>query len=478
MYYYGCMISTMEQPVAKQNLPHLPGQLSRRRFLSLAPFSGAMALAAGCALGGTGAGPEASGPRESGAPVEVSFMRPADQTLAAAYVAQADAFNKKQSKLVARFDPGAGTDYAGWLTKITTLLASDTAPDCFLVQQVDLPALASTGSLLVLDPYLARDRKEVNPDDFFPAHLEGGRWRGRQVGLTPDGCAVLEYYNASLFDEAGVPRPKPTWTWDDYLDAARRLTKKDGSGQVVQAGIGTLPTGNNLLPWLWSNGADLLSADFTRVTVTDAPAIQALQFAVDLVTKHGVTTGSPGVSLGPNPNVAGKVAMWRANRGAFGSLRDVTTFKFNVVPLARAPRTGQSTTFTTPGHISIGRNNKHPEAAWTWLKYLTSTEAQIIRSQVQQGGCPSRKSATQDPSYKDLTIPALETTAANQTFAEVLIDPKTARFIPPYIAMNEALDALDRHVAAALHGEQSVPAACEAAKQELEALLRQKPQPQ
>src|SRR5581483_723590 len=137
-----------------------------------------------------------------------------------------------------------------------------------------------------------------------------------------------------------------------------------------------------------------------------------------------------------------------------------------------------STTFTTPGHISIGRSNKHPEAAWTWLKYLTSTEAQIIRSQVQEGGCPSRKSATQDPSYKDLTIPALESTAANQTFASVLVDPKTARFIPQYIAMNEALDTLDRHIAAALRGEQAVPAACQAAKQELEALLKQKPQPQ
>lgn len=47
--------------------------------------------------------------------------------------------------------------------------------------------------------------------------IEAGNWRGKQVGLTPDGCAVLEYVNATLFQEAGVPLPRTTWTWNDYL---------------------------------------------------------------------------------------------------------------------------------------------------------------------------------------------------------------------------------------------------------------------
>jgi multiple sugar transport system substrate-binding protein len=449
----------------------------RRDVLRACVVAPPLLAALGCSAAGganQGSGQPAA---QSGAPIQVSFMRPANQSLTDAYNAQADAFNKQQSKLVARFDTGAGSDYNGWRTKLTTMLASDTAPDCFLMQQVDLPAFASAGTLLTLDPMLSRDRKEVNPDDFFPSHLAGGKWRGKQVGLTPDGCAVLEYYNVTAFSAAGVPLPKPTWTWDDYLDAARRLTKSDG-GQVMQAGIGTLPSGNDLLPWLWSNGADILSDDFKQVRITEPVAVDALQFAVDLVAKHGVNTGSPGVALGPNPTVAGKVAMWRANRGNYGNLKDVTTFKFDVVPLARAPKTQQSVTFTTPGNIAIGRNNKQPDAAWTWLKFLTGTDAQIIRSQVQQGGCPSRKSATQDASYKDLTIPPLQSTAANQAFVDVLSNPKAARFIPFYVAMSDAIDIVDQHVQAALKGEQAVPAALAAAKGELDALLQQKPQPQ
>lgn len=403
-------------------------------------------------------------------------MRPADQFLAAAYEAQAERFNQKQSRLRARFDPSAGNDYGGWLAKLTSMLATDTAPDCFLVQQFDLPSLAAGGSLLDLTPLLARDAREVNPSDFFPSHLEGGKWRDRQVALTPDGCAILEYYNLTLFQEAGLQPPQAAWTWNDYLEAARRLTRRDAGGQIVQAGIGTLPSGNQLLPWLWSNGADLFSPDFREVRLGDRAAVEALQFAVDLVQTYGVTTGSPGAALGQDPIREGRVAMWRANRGFFGSIQQVTAFKFNVVPLPRAPRTGMSTTVTTPGHIAIAATNKHPDAAWEWLKFLTSTDALIIRSELA-GGCPSRRSATEHPSYRDYTIPALASTDANRTFAQVLQDPRTARFVPKYIAINEAINITSRHVAAATRGEVAVTAAIEAARQELEALLRQKPQP-
>ena len=54
-----------------------------------------------------------------------------------------------------------------------------------------------------------------------------------------------------------MPLPKPTWTWNDYLDAARKLTKKDANGTVIQAGF--LPSGfgaNDVssFPWLCDSG--------------------------------------------------------------------------------------------------------------------------------------------------------------------------------------------------------------------------------
>jgi hypothetical protein len=74
-------------------------------------------------------------------------------------------------------------------------------------------------------------------------------------------------------------------------------------------------------------------------------------------------------------------------------------------------------------------------------------------------------------------MPALASPAANKTFADALADPKAARFVPKYVAFNDAQDIVSRYVGAAVRGEQSVPAALEAARRELQALLRDKPQP-
>ncbi|MBI3969936.1 MAG: sugar ABC transporter substrate-binding protein [Chloroflexi bacterium] len=468
-----------EDPLARRGASGVfPEQsCSRRRLLArgMGVAAGVTALGAAGCIPGKPAETTATLPA-SGPPAQVVFMRTANPTLAAAYDAQSAAFNKQQQRVVGRFEAAAVAQNETWLTKLTTMLASDTAPDCFLLPQDILPAIASTGALLVLDPYIRRDAKEVNTADFFPRHLEGGRWQERQVALTPDGCAILEYYSINLFRDAGVALPKPTWTWQDYMEAARRLTKQ-GDGGLVQVGIENSFDERQLLPWLWSNGTDVFSPDFKTVRVTERPTQDAIQFVVDLVRRYSVTTMSPGAAVGGNAFRSGKAAMMRANRGAFGQLANVNSFTFNVVPIARAPQTGSSTTFTGPGHIGIAKTNKQPAAAWEWLKFLTSAEAQIIRSTVQQGGCPSRNSATQHPSYTETTIPALESKAANKTFADVLTDPKMARFVPQYVAMDEAMDTFSKHVANALQGTVSVPAAMQNAQRELEELLRRRPQP-
>ena len=446
------------------------GHVTRRALLA---GVGGLALTPLVACGGQTAKPQETG----GPPVDVVFMRPAAQAAADAYNAQAAAFNAKQTRYKGRFEAPALAQGEAFETKLTAMIAGESAPDVFLVGQDPLAQFASTGTLLVLDPYIKRDTKEVDTNDFFPSHLAGGKWQGKQVGLTADGCALLTYYNVTLFQQAGLAAPKATWTWPDYLEAARRLTVKDADGKVTQAG--SIPAGGNnqFWLWLWSNGADMFSADFKQVRLTEPTALEALQYLSDMVQRHGVATTSPGVNLGANPEVAGKVGVWQANRGFFGSLQQVTSFKINVVPFPRAPRTGASTTVNVAGHLGIARNNKHPDAAWEYLKFLTGTEGQIIRSTVQQGGCPSRKSATTHKSYTDVAIPALESPSANKTFADVLGDSKMARFIPQYVGMVEAMNIFNKHFTTATKGEQSVPAAMEAAKRELEELLRRQPQP-
>jgi len=93
------------------------------------------------------------------------------------------------------------------------------------------------------------------------------------------------------------------------------------------------------------------------------------------------------------------------------------------------------------------------------------------------GGCPSRQSATQDPSYTAYSMPSLASAKANATFAQVLQNPQMARFVPKYVAMDQAVQILSKHVTAAMQGQQSVSNALDGAQQELAGLLKSTPQP-
>src|SRR5687767_7045584 len=266
---------------------------TRRRVL----LAGAATLAL-TPLTACGAGTQTAQPQDTGGPpVELLFMRPANQAATDAYNAQADAFNKKQTRYKGRFEAPALAQGETWETKLVTMIAGDSAPDVFLSGQETLPQFSSTGIIFNLDNHMKRDAKEVDANDFFPSHLGGGKWLGKQMALTADGCALLTYYNATLFQQANVPAPRPTWTWNDYLDAARRATIKDASGAVTSAG--SIPAGGNnqFWLWLWSNGADLFSNDLKQVRVTEPAALEALQFVVDLTQRHGAAVTSPGVNV-------------------------------------------------------------------------------------------------------------------------------------------------------------------------------------
>src|SRR5438067_2005662 len=112
-----------------------PSRTTRRSLLAAGASAGVLAVATGCGAGTNKGDVAAPANFGSGPPIDVVFMRTTDPSGQATYNAQADAFNKKQSKIKARFEPatlGAGET---WTAKLLAMVAADAAPDCFLVMQ-------------------------------------------------------------------------------------------------------------------------------------------------------------------------------------------------------------------------------------------------------------------------------------------------------------------------------------------------------
>jgi len=146
---------------------------------------------------------------------------------------------------------------------------------------VDLEAVPK-GWVRDLSPFIEQD-PNFEPEDFFPGMLEAFEAQGGLWALPASAKLSLLFFDKQKFDEVGVPYPAFDWTDEDFLTAAKQLTKcRDG--EVVQYGFVDAFSGVRyafVLP-LVGNWLD-------RNPPLDAPAVaEAVHWYTDLALRHEV----------------------------------------------------------------------------------------------------------------------------------------------------------------------------------------------
>ncbi len=176
------------------------------------------------------------------------------------------------------------------LQKLMVVHASGEGPDLACVRLESMPALVEQGILEAMDGKLPARVWEA----LIPALVPSLEWRGMRYVLPYDIGVRVILYRKDLFDAAVIPAPSPTWTWDDLVAAARRLTQDlDGNGTIDQWGFG-VPAARSRksilqwLPWFWGLGGVLQDKD-GQVTLCTPAAVGAMQWYRDLAHKHRVT---------------------------------------------------------------------------------------------------------------------------------------------------------------------------------------------
>ncbi|HYT69963.1 MAG TPA: sugar ABC transporter substrate-binding protein [Gemmatimonadales bacterium] len=212
--------------------------------------------------------------------------------------------------------------------RILTSLAvgGGAAPDLFLLDNIDVPALVNRGRVLDLAPYV--DRAGVDLGCFDQTVLSIFS-RGDAVYALPRGYTpMVVAYNKDLFDRAGIPYPTDDWTWDDFLRIATLLTQDtDGDGAVDQWGTFFDRRVFLWIPWIWAGGGDVLCPGGRRATgCLDSPAtIEAIRWYTSWVTQHHIVprAGTLRKSLGDNPRLfaTGRVGMMTAGHFWIPELR-------------------------------------------------------------------------------------------------------------------------------------------------------------
>ncbi len=267
--------------------------------------------------------------------------------------------------------------------KLPLQFISGTAADLVLMDDEQYPAYAVRGYLEDLEPYIERDRAELRIDGFFPTAMESFNYRGLQAGLPWDGTTMLIYYNKELFRKEGIPFPEPDWTWQDFREIARRLTRDlDGDGRPDQFGTNLPFDWIPVEPLVWSFGADILNEDRTAFALNSPEGLEAIQFQYDMKYKdHSIAwTGEIEGYLDEVALLTGRVGMVLAGAYIMITLESVKdAMEWDMVIPPAGPRGHRFTRVTWDG-ISINRHTtpEKKEAAWRFIKYLLSEDGQRL----------------------------------------------------------------------------------------------------
>jgi multiple sugar transport system substrate-binding protein len=335
--------------------------VSRRAVLRAAGVGMAGSVLAACGGAGAKSGTSAGAPAALG-PATVSY----------AFLGNPVFFqmNQDAAKQFEDANPGLKLELnympTGMYDKIQNLYSGGSAPDVWEPDAAQFPGWADRGSFLDIGAMAKRDQgKVIDLNDIWPNLRHSAEWKGKQHGLLCRYTVNAFYYNEDLFDRAGLKYPGESWTWQDMLTAARRLTQDDRFGFLMA----------NWYHWVWMNGGEVLShaGDKWRSAMGSPATVEALQFIADLRLKEHVwptaeqMAGLDAIKL----FTAGRLAMSDQRVTRVADIRAAEgALKWDVGPMPKGKATRAA--WGIGVNRCISSQTKAPEAAWAFVRFLFS----------------------------------------------------------------------------------------------------------
>jgi multiple sugar transport system substrate-binding protein len=276
----------------------------------------------------------------------------------------------------------------------TVAMAAGTAPNIMEFETKRMSSFADKGQLLDLTPYAAKS-KVASKADFLDADWEKTLYKGKQYILVTVSKPAVIFYNTALLARAGVNAltaklGDPAWTWDAFVQVARKLTTGTGAGTIY--GYNQSTWWVYLQPYVWSNGGDYLNKDRTGGAIDQPEAVEALQRMQDLALKEkampvaaNAPEGSPGFDNG-------RIAMNHTNAGGWLPYSKVPDLKWNIAPIP----TGKKGTFARnpPNGWASWSGNAERDNTWLVVEELATPET--LRN---VEGVPARKTQAESGDF-------------------------------------------------------------------------------
>ena len=267
-------------------------------------------------------------------------------------------------------------------------------PDVFWMHSNESERYMSNDMLLDLTDKIAES------DVIDPANYPEDIWglythEDKYYAVPKDVDTTALWYNKTMFDEAEMEYPTADWTWDDMFEAAKKLTKDDGS----QYGL-ALRNDNNQAGYynmIYDNGGFVINDDKTESGWDDPKTIEAMEQVEEFI-KAGVMPSMETMSENGEDVLfkSGNVAMVLQGSWMLAAYRDneYTAENCDCVELPKSATTDRRVSIYNGLGWAASASGSNTENAWKLIEYLGSEAAQ--KKQAELGVTMSAYTGTSD----------------------------------------------------------------------------------
>lgn len=296
--------------------------------------------------------------------------------------AVAEAYTKEHPNITVTFDYYGDMTATEYYKKVDLMVMGGEEMDILMTSAFPEHAQrAGSGAYLPLDEYF--EAEGVVPEEAYSIIQKVD---GKIYGIPGDLKSWFVLINKDMLDEADLEVPGLDWTWDDYREYAKALTKGEGASKIY---------GSYFHSWdhydymgMWSTYPDnpMFKEDMSGVNFDDPDFKDWLQFRYDLENVDKSSMPYADVkSMNMNYRdkfFNGQIAMLPIGNFIVPELDDQDKYPHDfVTTFAPIPAWGDAepgTTYTESHFYSVSKTSKHPQEAYDFIRFYT-TEGMRIR---------------------------------------------------------------------------------------------------
>lgn len=346
-------------------------------------------------------------------------------------------------------------EWADLHQKILISAQSDTLPDVARLDSAWVPEFQKAGILVPLDEKMS-DFKDVS-DGLLESAMSTASIGGHAYGLALNTNTKILFYNVKALEAANISVPK---TMDEFVEAVKTLAGTNENGQQVWGYDEPALAGWNLCPFIWSMGGSITNEDQTQATgyINSPETVNAIQTLKELNDAGAITGWNNGDIPMTDGFGTGRYMMllegpWKIAEmaGAYPDFEYAT---------AEIPA-GKGGSISVLGGEDIAMlNEEHSEAAWKFMKFMTSEYAQ--EEMAKCGQIPVNKEALESDTVKQADF---------APFLDAIVSAKSRPTVSCWTEMDSELTLA---VTAVMSNEKTAQEAMDELAAKFDELLQQK----